>query len=428
MHFSNRHEIEEYLASLTASGAIVEIGCGVGNGLLALNRGNQNGLSIFGIDPYVEYSDPLGGHYDGATRVTMEDNTRGVVQFVHVQQAALDAVKDWDLPIGLLWVDLSMPVADLRPVLAAWRGFVVDGGFIGITGLSYSTLGTRVVTHELLATGEYELLLYEQNLVAVLKKNIDATRRAAFYIVGDHHSYANEAIISAESVFRQLRLPSYLFATTNVAESLGERAEFTKIVTIPERKYVEGWYLNQVWYFTHAVEYLKRFEQLLYLDTDTYVAADCSGVWRILEHYDMALGHAAGRGATPTAVNCPSEFATLGVGVNFFRNTPKMRAFFKKWLAQFELHYNIYGETDEGPMRDLLFLNEDDIDYFVLAPEEHCRFGFGVWLNGSVSILHGRVSQPLAEIAEEINEPRTMRLYRWNGTPGTGMLWYHVPQ
>lgn len=244
-------------------------------------------------------------------------------------------------------------------------------------------------------------------------------KRAVFYITSSENvdRYTQEARECAETVKRWLGVDTVLFSTkSNVGG-------FDHTHDLPKAKH-PGWYLNQAWYFNLALEQL-NYDQLLYLDTDTYLCRDCSGLWRILENYDMAFGHAAGRGATPTAFNVPSEFATLGIGVNLFKNTDKVKWFFKDWLSTFEKHYDVYGETDEGPFRDLLFTNYHDIKYFVLAPEEHCRFAFGVWLNGSVSILHGRANGfTLPQVAEEINRVTSMRMYK-PGYGDKGMLWYH---
>jgi hypothetical protein len=421
MKFSNRHEIEQYLASQTTSGVIIEIGCGFGHGLIALDKGNINSLPIYGIDPYLEYNDPLGGQYDETTYIDMQENTKDIY-FSHINGNALEVANGWQSDIGLLWIDLSMPYKTLKPIVNAWLKHIQPDGIIAITGLPYDVLGTGQIMQELCNEG-YERLLPEQNLVAVMKKRENHTRRAAFYIIGDFHSYVKEAEVSAKSVAKHLKIDTHLFATKNVLEAMGTNPIFTRTIELPGRKY-PGWYRNQVWYLNIAIEHLKHYGQLLYLDTDTFVCRDCSGIWDILNNYDMAQGHAAGRGGTPTAVDCPSEFCTLGVGVNFFNNSLRIKDFFREWLKQYNEHYDVYGETDEGPFRDLLYLNEQDIRFYVLAPEEHCRFGFGVWVNGSVSILHGRVDQPLAEVAEEINKVKTMRLYRW----GSGMLWWHIPQ
>jgi hypothetical protein len=244
--------------------------------------------------------------------------------------------------------------------------------------------------------------------------------KAVFYITSGQNvtQYTQEARQCAETIKKWLGIKTVLLSTKEVSG-------FDEFHKLPPAKFKDGWYLNQAWYFNQAVELLKDYDELLYLDTDTYVCRDCSGLWRILENYDMAFGHAAGRGATPTACDVPSEFTTLGIGVNLFRNTDKTRWFFRDWLALFEKHYDVYGETDEGPFRDLLFTNYHDIRYFVLAPEEHCRFAFGVWLNGSVSILHGRAQGfTLPQVAEEINRKTSMRMYK-PGYGEQGLLWYH---
>lgn len=415
----DKHTIEEQISALVPpTQAIVEIGVGFGNGIAAIRGGNKTS-PVFGIDPYTTYRDPLGGTYGESTKAEMLARN---LDFVYVPGAALEVVKHWRQPIGLLWLDLSMVYKDLMEIVEAWARYVVPGGYIGITGLCYpNQLGTKEVMTELLATGNYRATLPEQDLVAVLRKHPNSQRRAAFWICNaDNARYAYEAAISAKSVRENLGIDTVLF--TNII--VDDLPEFDVITPLPERKF-EGWYQNQVWYFNRAVDFLQDYDQLLYLDTDTYICRSDMDVWRILDHYDMALGHAAGRGGTPTAVGCPSEFATLGVGVNFFRNTPKMRRFFDDWLRMFIAHYDIYQETDEAPFRDLLFLNNHGVSYFVLAPEEHCRFGFGVWLNGRASILHGRVDTPLAEIAKEINRYSSMRLYRYNGKGQNGLFWYH---
>lgn len=244
-------------------------------------------------------------------------------------------------------------------------------------------------------------------------------KRIAFYIVGNK-SYVPEVEQSAESVKRILGLETHLFIPDkNVTSSVIDH-----ITVLPPQKY-NLWYLDSTQYWNMAVNKLLDYDQLLYLDSDTYICRDCSGIWRILDYYDMAMGHSASRGGTPSAIDCPSEFATLGIGANFFNNSPKMRAFFDDWLRMYEEHRDKYENNDEAPFRDLLFVNKRDIKYFVLAPEEHCRFAFGVWLNGSVTILHGRANGfTLPQVAEEINRFYSMRFYK-PGFGDKGILWYH---
>lgn len=164
--FANRHQVQEYLTSQTGRGVIVELGCGYGNGVRAMCRGNVNGLEIYSIDPYLPYSDPLGGKYGEETYQEMLTNTTDL-PFTLIRQSAMEAVREWWLPIGLLWVDLSMRYEDLWLIVHAWEKWVLSGGYLAITGLEYHQLGTRQICDELPG---YDKVLTEQNLVAVMRK------------------------------------------------------------------------------------------------------------------------------------------------------------------------------------------------------------------------------------------------------------------
>lgn len=163
--FSDRHQVQEYLTSQIKEGAIVELGCGYGNGVIAMCKGNLNNLEIYSIDPYFPYSDPLGGKYDERTYQEMLINTQGL-PFTHIRQSALEV--EWTLDIGLLWVDLSMPFQELWSIVYTWQKWILPGGYLGITGLEYSQLGTREVMEAM--ESHYDRVLEEQNLVAVLRK------------------------------------------------------------------------------------------------------------------------------------------------------------------------------------------------------------------------------------------------------------------
>jgi hypothetical protein len=239
-------------------------------------------------------------------------------------------------------------------------------------------------------------------------------KRACFYIASAAGGYVREANYSAGSVKEQMALETYLY----VVGKTGVQSNFNHIRQLPPRRH-ELWYVDSTRYFNHVAHDLKDYDQLLYLDCDTYMAYPCGEMFRLLEHYDMAMGHACGRDVTCSAFKVPPSFTTLGVGVNLFRNSEKTWALFADWQKRFEEDHEIYGNTDEAPLRDLLFVNEHDMRVVVLPPEYHFRFGFGGWAFGKVRILHGKDERPLADVAAEINSVMTMRLWRY------GFLWYH---
>lgn len=411
MGFSDRHDVQRWVAARADGGVIVEIGCGYGNGVLAMRRGNPD-IAIYGIDPYESYTDKLGGQYGPETLAEFEANTAGTgVELV--RQNAIDVRANWDKPVAMLWIDVSMDYDGLKPIFDAWHSAVIPGGWVGIAGLPYNQLGTARVANEAVASGLYDYQLHEQDLVAVLKKREAPVKRACFYIASDD-AYGADADYSAASVKGQAGLETYLFRVSGGRDF----PHMDHVVALPAREH-EQWYVDSVRYMNYAIDYLNDYDQLLYMDCDTYVADPIGEMFCLLDHYDMALGHACGRDVTLSHYKVPPSFTTLGVGVNLFCNNDKIRALFADWQARYGPNYEEYGPSDEGPLRDLLFVNEHDVRVVVLPPEYHCRFGFGVWLFGRVRILHGKDPRPLAEVAAELNSQTSMRIWRY------GMLWHH---
>lgn len=241
------------------------------------------------------------------------------------------------------------------------------------------------------------------------------TTRAAFWIVGenDQGRYIVEAANSAESVKRVLALPTFLF-TDHPRPPIS--MPFDEIHHLPAQQ-GPFWYLDQVRYFNQAVAILRDFEELLYLDVDTYVAWPCMNLFDVLQQFDFAAGQSASRDAVESALGVPESFCTPQVGVNPFRNTERVRCFLADWLAMYEAHAARYDNNDEAALRDTLWLNEAGIRFCTLAPEFALRFDFGCWVKGWVRILHGRVAgissnrEPLGPVAEQINAHCRMRLW-----------------
>jgi hypothetical protein len=163
VNFANRHQVQEHLASLTTQGVIVELGCGYGNGVIALDKGNVHRRHIFSIDPYLECSDMCGGHYDETTKTMMLENTQGIV-FSHIEKPAMIAAKTWRRAIGLLWIDISVPRDEVQALAKMWVKFILPGGYLAITGLDHKGLERDKLEFNLTR------ILDEQNKVMVWQK------------------------------------------------------------------------------------------------------------------------------------------------------------------------------------------------------------------------------------------------------------------
>jgi len=417
MTFSNRHAVEEHMALQVDGGVIVEIGVATGNGLVALLKGNRYGrlLPIYAVDHYEQHVDNLGGTYfpeDKQVAIQQVEAT-GLQRFVHfIDEDGLTVGQKWELPVSLLWIDISESYQNLKAIFDAWKDHVIVDGYIAITGLGYPNLGTAQVTVEAVESGEFDLILTEQSLVAVLKKRPDY-KRAVFYIAHGNR-YAIEASKHAESVKEHMPgVETFLFAVGDTTR----RPNIDHSLPLPARN-SDLWYLDSTRYFNIIVERLIEYERLLYLDTDTYMGWDCMDMWWLLDNYDLCLGHSAGRDATPSAMGTPPAFTVLSIGVNLFKNNEAVRATYADWLAYYEKYQHIYEDNDEAALRDVLYRNKHKLQIYVLPPEYSCRANFGCWLKGRMRIVHARLPN-LPETAKELNEVASMRMWRY------GYLWYH---
>jgi hypothetical protein len=413
MSYANRHQVEERIAELATTGCIVELGGGYGNGAIALSHGTARGanLPIYVIDPYEEYRDLLGGEYGPNTLVEFNKNTDGL-DIIHVSLSAEDAANTWNEPVGFLWIDLTMSYERLSAIFNAWKPHLAAGSYIGITGLEYGNLGTRKLANDIQGLG-YESVLLDQNKVACFHKTKNS--RAVFYIVSgdDGGRYVREAQRSARSVKRHLGLPVHLFLSGDTKEDL---SPFTHVHPLPKRS-AKFWYLDSTRFFVRAVKELAEYDQLLYLDVDTYICCPCLDLFQVLDQYDLAMGQSPQRDAIASVVGAPPAFTTMSIGVNAFRNTGRMRTFLEGWLARYEKHADFYDDNDQAPLRDELYENAL-VRWLTLPPEYNLRFDFGAWVVGQVRILHGRIGgistdrvDPQA-ICDEINSHRRMRI--WN--------------
>ena len=419
MSYANRHEVEERLAELANTGCIVELGGGYGRGAQALAAGTKKGanLPVYVIDPYIEYKDLLGGQYGPETLKEFKKNTAGL-DVTHIQTSAEEAAKTWGEPVGFLWIDLTMNYERLSAIFNAWKPHLAAGSYIGVTGFEYGNLGTRKLAKEIQGLG-YQAVLVDQNKVACFHKARNS--RAVFYIVSsdDDGRYVREAQRSAKSVHTHLKLPAHLFLSGTTKEGL---SEFDHIHSLPKRQ-TKFWYLDSTRFFVQAVKDLENYDQLLYLDVDTYICCPCLDLFQVLDQFDLAMGQSPQRDAIASVVGAPPAFTTMSIGVNVFRNTEKVRAFLEDWLARYEAHAAFYDDNDQAPLRDALYEN-DGIRWLTLPPEYNLRFDFGAWVVGQVRILHGRIGgistdrvDPQA-VCDEINAHRRMRIWNHGLTKG----------
>lgn len=240
--------------------------------------------------------------------------------------------------------------------------------------------------------------------------------QAVFWIVsGDR--YIVEARQSARTVARQM--PDVLrILFTPDRHFIADRREFSAIYALPSRK-SEYWYLDCTRYLGIATGLLERegIEELVYLDSDTWVCNPFPEVYELLERFNLVGAHAPGRKTCNTVNSIPISFPELNVGVLGIRNITETGYFIDAWYKQYEAHVDIYGNNDQGSLRETLWEYSNytcptEFSFYVLPPEFNARpIGTGVYVNGPIRILHLRDAD-MVECSYSCNRTTGARLWK----------------
>jgi hypothetical protein len=164
------------------------------------------------------------------------------------------------------------------------------------------------------------------------------------------------------------------------------------------------------------------YDYTLFLDTDTYVCADCSELFSLLEQFDLAVSHAPGRRSPlkyglSEAYPCPGvprSFVELNTGVILFKKNTQIEKFFDDWLRLYtqQIESDLHPPSDQPAFRQVLYTSK--LKWMTLTPEYNCRTNFPVFVCEEVKILHDRVSD-FTSLVQKINEthrPRVLFSYQ----------------
>lgn len=155
---------------------------------------------------------------------------------------------------------------------------------------------------------------------------------------------------------------------------------------------------------------LTPYERTLFLDTDTYVCADLSEYFELLDRFDVLIAHDALRinwGGLPI----PRIFPEMNGGVIAFHRERSM-AFLNAWEAAYDQEILRHGPRcpDQFTLRSTLY--DSKIRFYVLPPGYHCMVWEAAYVCGEVKILHGRHDLPLAAIALDVNRSSGPRIFK----------------
>lgn len=155
---------------------------------------------------------------------------------------------------------------------------------------------------------------------------------------------------------------------------------------------------------------LSPYEQTLFLDTDTYIIADVSDMFEVLNRCDVAATHAPRRYGREGRI--PHWFPEMNGGMLLFQESLAMIQFINRWIADMEAVKERVGRRinmEQPSLRRALYASTD-LKLFILPPEYNMRVPIPTFVSRKVRILHGR-GELLDAAIERVNERENMRLW-----------------
>ncbi len=232
--------------------------------------------------------------------------------------------------------------------------------------------------------------------------------------------YVNEAIQSATSLKTKMpKLPVTIFTDQEVEAKCFDQVELITQSELDSRIY-------KISYM-----YKSPYERTLFIDTDTYVCADFSEVFTLLDKFDVALTHGLSKKDHESPIyGIPKSFPEMNSGVFLFKKGPKVEKLFDDWLS---LYKNCLEKSEKPINRDQFSLRpvlyKSDLRIATLTPEYNCLFHNIPFVFGEVKILHGRAPD-LPEIASKINAKKDVHrvIRRPIGTNKTDIFYRFTTQ
>lgn len=218
--------------------------------------------------------------------------------------------------------------------------------------------------------------------------------------------YAREAETSARSLKTACPgLNATIFTSDDVDESL-----FDNVIKI-KNEHGSGRVIK-----SDKIKYMLKspYEKTVFLDSDTYIVHDFSGVFSLLDRFDLAAAHAPARiNDKKSNNNIPLSFPEINTGVIVFKKNPRVKKLFKLWEDEFKKDLALKKENDDHPLDQPSFrrsLYAGDVRFSVLTPEYNCRFISPGYAWGKVFILHGRHSR-LDYVAKRLNSNNGRKIF-----------------
>jgi hypothetical protein len=219
---------------------------------------------------------------------------------------------------------------------------------------------------------------------------------AGFVYVATGEKYMNEAVRSV----RSLREHNPGIRVCLLADRDPPSGLFDDIISIPKPAFGFADKLHMV---------RAPYQRAVFLDTDTLIVGDISGLFRLLEFHDIAAKLEVYPGWDYDFPELPKEFIEYNTGVIAFRKTPHVEQFFTDWtteyhsLAASSRRFN----TDQPSFRRTLY--RSPLRHCAIPTEYHLQADMGGYLYWDARLIHCHHDQERA--ARIANRVRGARAY-----------------
>lgn len=178
---------------------------------------------------------------------------------------------------------------------------------------------------------------------------------------------------------------------------------------------------NPAYGLRDKVTYMQKspYERTLFLDTDTYFCAGVEELFTLLDRFEFAAMHRGGSQGYPVP-DIPDSFPEYNSGVLLFRKTAAVNQLFHNWLTTYDQQdWSVNGRHyDEPALREVLYKSQ--LCFGTFTAQYNCRFIDGVYLAGTVKILHRRSEHRMEDVAVVANRYQGERVIIGN------RAWKHV--
>jgi len=234
------------------------------------------------------------------------------------------------------------------------------------------------------------------------------SRGILYMVTGEE--YIEEASVSARSVADEMSDIETTIATDTLEADL---SAFDQIIEYEfERKEVDErtWLLNST-----IPPDLSPYDKTLFLDSDTYIAADVTEVFDLLDDFDLAMTPSPKR---TQVEELPEPWHRFNCGVIAYRDTPEVNKFLEHWNKVYRERLPKQNSPIDQPAFAIA-LAKSDLRWFNLPRKYNVRVPRRGQLSGEAKIIHGRHPAGLDQVADVLNQSHRHRVYRdrswWSG-------------